>query len=368
MSRKRRQQRDVQPTPSGVTPQWFATRRLISYGVVFGLGASLAFAVITLTTRPVGTDTKHRLGSISEALGLPSDALNRVDIAELNLLCAQGLPGSESLDVEACLKTLDQWTERVRSETNRHFYKWRANPEEFDNSEGTFRIMMLITVLQQDFGVHYNKDRIADVDFSKPEDLFIHGMIHDDNGGTCVSMPVLYTAIARRLGYPVKLVAAKAHLFCRWDGPNERFNIEGTGAGFSNHSDEHYKKWPYPIDDWEVEQGLYLKSLSPKEELACMLAARGHCLDDNGRLAEACVAYAQACEQDSTGPAYYQFLSHTMRKRQGPNAQRIAAQRRAEGYNPYVYAPNPREVLKSRIPQAVRDRFSENSDQPQTSR
>ncbi len=40
-------------------------------------------------------------------------------------------------------------------------------------------------------------------------------MIADDNGGTCVSMPVLYTAVARRLGYPVKLVLAKGHAFCR---------------------------------------------------------------------------------------------------------------------------------------------------------
>jgi hypothetical protein len=65
-------------------------------------------------------------------------------------------------------------------------------------------MLMLITVLQQDFNVHYNPERIRSVDFKNPEDLSIHGMLASNNGGTCVSMPVLYAAVARRLGYPVR--------------------------------------------------------------------------------------------------------------------------------------------------------------------
>ena len=36
---------------------------------------------------------------------------------------------------------------------------------------------MLVTVLQQDFGVHYTPARIREVDFRKPDDLFIHGLV-----------------------------------------------------------------------------------------------------------------------------------------------------------------------------------------------
>jgi len=64
---------------------------------------------------------------------------------------------------------------------------------------------------------YYNKQRVRDVDFKNSRDLFLHGMVGSDNGGTCVSMPVLYVAVGRRLGYPMRLVLAKAHVFARWD-------------------------------------------------------------------------------------------------------------------------------------------------------
>ena len=110
------------------------------------------------------------------------------------------------------------------------------------------------------------------------------------------------------------------------------------------HSDAHYKKWPHPISDAEVKRGLFLRSLNPKEELACMLAARGHCLDDNNRLTEACVAYAQASEQAPANPGYPGFLARTVRMRQGPIASRGPTQRRNDGYSSRVSIPH--EVLK----------------------
>ncbi len=212
---------------------------------------------------------------------MTDDELRRQDLALVNLRCAEGLPGSENLDIQSCLATLNQWTQRVRFETERHLY--RAHDPKFAkhyrNSEAYLRASMMIQVLQEDLGVKYNMERVRDIDFTKSQDLFIHGMIGHDNGGTCVSMPVLYTAIARRLGYPIFLTTAKAHVFCRWDDGKERFNIEGSGNGFSAFDDEHYMKWPKPISPEEVEAGYYLKSLSPGEELAVFLSARGHCLE-----------------------------------------------------------------------------------------
>jgi hypothetical protein len=65
----------------------------------------------------------------------------------------------------------------------------------------------------------------------------------------------------------------------------------------TTYPDAHYRKWPKPIADKEVEEGYYLKSLSPEEELAVFLAARGHCLVDNGRFAEALDVYREAAKR-----------------------------------------------------------------------
>ena len=50
--------------------------------------------------------------------------LAAVDIAHLNLLCAQGLAGAECMNLEFACTQLDIWTERVRSETDRHQYRF----------------------------------------------------------------------------------------------------------------------------------------------------------------------------------------------------------------------------------------------------
>jgi hypothetical protein len=239
---------------------------------------------------------------------MPPEQLAQVDIAEMNLLCATGLPGAEKLDIDRCLARLDEWAAGVRRETERYLHKFRENPGDYNNSEGYFRMLMLITVLQQDFGVHYNVERIRNVDFTKSKDLFIHGMINDANGGTCVSMPVIYTAVARRLGYPVRLVLAKAHVFCRWDAPSERFNIEATSQGMNAFADDYYKTWPEKLSDAEVKANRYLVSLSPAEELASFLGNRGHCLLDTGRCGEALSAYSMAHRLAPLDIAYLNWM------------------------------------------------------------
>jgi len=139
-------------------------------------------------------------------------------------------------------------------------------------------------------------------------------MIDDPNGGTCCSMPVLYAAVARRLRYPVKLVHANAHLFCRWDGKETRFNIEGTGKGLSFFPDEYYHKWPLPITDDQVQRGEYLASLTPAQELAGFFACRAWCLEDHGRVDEALKAYEVACRLHPEYRGYAAFRNALLRK------------------------------------------------------
>ena len=88
-------------------------------------------------------------------------------------------------------------------------------------------------------------DKDAEFPLQDVQDLFLHGLVNG-TGGTCVSMPVLYVAVGRRLGYPLKLVTTAEHTFLRWENADsgERFNIEGTCRGYGRETDEHFRAWP----------------------------------------------------------------------------------------------------------------------------
>ncbi|HUY90806.1 MAG TPA: hypothetical protein VMV10_18875 [Pirellulales bacterium] len=141
--------------------------------------------------------------------------LARRDIAEINLAAASGLRGAEGLDIAACLARLDEWAELVEASTERWWPKFVRSPEESGGSAAQFRIMAMITVLQRSLGVSYNPASMTGpYNATDSRTHFIHGPL-TGFGGTCVSLPVLYLAIGRRLNYPLKLVEAKEHYFAR---------------------------------------------------------------------------------------------------------------------------------------------------------
>lgn len=228
------------------------------------------------------------------------DELAKVDIARVNLLCATGLPGAEGLTpeaIETMLSRIDGWAERVRLETERHRH-WLIDPRHADkakhygHSEARFRAEFLVDVLQNDIGIQYHDGFVpADEDvppFKTSKETFLHGLLdHEDPkqtfGGNCVSLPVIYAAVGRRLGYPIKLVTSKEHVFCRWmgeDHPNkawrDTFNFDGAGKGYSIDPDEFYMTWPRESNEAEVEIFDWFKPLTPNQEMALFLLARGH--------------------------------------------------------------------------------------------
>jgi hypothetical protein len=264
---------------------------------------------------------------LAEFIRCPLEAIEGYDVAALNLRCAQGLPGAEDLDESRMLAWLDQAAQMVQLETRRHWYRFNAAPSTYNNSAAYFCCYFLLQVLQEDLGVRYNPARIRDSSFQDPRcfdpdfrdsrDLFIHGMI-DGPGGTCASIPVMYVAVGRRVGYPLKLVQTRGHLFARWDDPDgkcfglpETFNVEGAGEGIASYDDEHYKTWPEPWTEVDEAEGWYLKSMTPIEELASFLTTRGDCLTDNGRLGEAVQAYAWASAVAPEDKRYQQIAART---------------------------------------------------------
>ncbi len=265
-----------------------------------------------MPSEPVVALPKNGFPALANVCAAPDQFLGRIDVAHLNLMCAGGLPGAECLDIGKQLEWLDEAASKVDLQTRHHWYRFLDSPGTFNNSPGYFCCYLLLQVLQEDCGVKYNPARVTDPSFQDPKclnpdfrdscDLFIHGII-DGPGGTCVSMPVIYVAVGRRLGYPLKLVETRGHLFFRWDAPvggtfgiAERFNIEGAGYGIASYSDEHYEIWPEPWLATDKAGGWFLKSLSPAAELASFLATRGECLKDLGRIKEAIQAYRWAAD------------------------------------------------------------------------
>ncbi len=116
---------------------------------------------------------------------------------------------------------------------------------------------------------------------------------------------MLYAAVGRRLGYPLKLVRVAWHCFVRWDDPEGRsgfapevFNIEGSGEGFASESDEHYRfhKGVEQATEYNLANGWGLASLTPRQEVAWFFFEAGLILFENLRMHEAANVFRIASE------------------------------------------------------------------------
>ena len=234
---------------------------------------------------------------------LSNEELARLDIASVHLLCADGLPSGAYgmppmtvLGIPRILDWIDRITQSVHQMTHCLSPHRASMPEEFQRSEALFRMACLVSVVRRDFGIRGDDRLNHNPDFSDSRYLFLHG-IFEGCGGTCATLPVLYAAIARRLGYPLYLVRTHSHLFARWQGTDgERFNVECTSTGLDCPPDVHYLTWPFPVDPREGDAGKWLVINSPREELSGFLIMRAACLNANGRHAEAMESARRAYE------------------------------------------------------------------------
>ncbi|MDF7802120.1 hypothetical protein P4C99_21795 [Pontiellaceae bacterium B1224] len=272
------------------------TRRVLVY--LMGITAVSSVAVMGMRV--------HRDGCLprthAELSSLKTVRLEKVDIARVNLLCAEGLPGAENLNVEECLITLDEWAELVRANEEKYSLQFFQEPKRYDHSLAKFKVVNLGLTLKNDLHCGYDTTLIEsgamnDVRsirfFKSSESLFLHGFV-ESRMGSCTSLPVLMVAIGRRCGYPLHLVSCKGHLFCRWDDGVERFNIETACPGVDMKPDEYYTQWPHPASEQEIETEKYLKNLSREEVFAVFSRIRATCLEENGRYEEAAEAYTAA--------------------------------------------------------------------------
>jgi len=251
---------------------------------------------------------------ILKLMALDDSELNSLGTATLNLRCAMALEPRLAIDVDFCSAVLDRWAGAVADGIKRMIAIFRRSPERFSHSFSRFRAMALVTVLQRDLGIGYSPHlRSAPVEAFTLRDIFIHGVI-ETRHGTCASLPVIYAAVARRLGFPIRLVRSRAHCFARWDEGNagDRFNIECTSRGFVSQPDEHYLQWAGNSSETEIRSWRYLVSMTAREELADFLIQGAGYLHDRGRLADATEAVAAAAEIAPSTPSYQNLFAGLM--------------------------------------------------------
>ena len=85
---------------------------------------SVALPVCIILSACDRTPAKSAPTRLAALLEMAPANLAAVDIARMNLLCAQGLGGADCVDLDAAGAQLDAWAERVRSETARHRYRF----------------------------------------------------------------------------------------------------------------------------------------------------------------------------------------------------------------------------------------------------
>jgi len=270
-------------------------RKLFVRGCIVMMSWIVSSAAVTNQTDGTAIRAKSEPRSLAELLSLSTSELETVDIARINLLCAEGLTGSQDLDVDGCITTLNTWARYVEGETKRNQHLFAEHPDRFRSSLAYYRMAMLATVLCQDLRMRYNPERELQLEnghtlrsekeenefFGDSKDVFIHGLVAAKHYGTCASMPFLYVAIARRLGYPVTLATTATHFYVRYEeGSGRHLNVEATEhRAFLTPSDDEYRNpWELHLGEEEIKGMRYLQPLSNAEILGHSLLTRASVL------------------------------------------------------------------------------------------
>ncbi|MEW6331086.1 MAG: transglutaminase family protein [Pseudomonadota bacterium] len=179
-------------------------------------------------------------------------------------------------------------------------------------------IRALNTFFYQREGFHYDRSEDA---FNKIENHYLTGVL-DTKQGTCFNLPMLYMAVAQRLGYPVYPVMAPDHVFLRFVSPGlKEQNIEATeGGGYS--PDEDYIQ-RLNITKKGLKSGAYLRTLTYREYLARLLETNAITIGRRGDLTKA-ISYLERVIQidPKSAPTYNSLrIAYAMKSQQAHAAE-----------------------------------------------
>ncbi len=123
-----------------------------------------------------------------------------------------------------------------------------------------------------------------------PNDLFLHSVL-DRRQGYCLSLSVLYLAVAERVGVSLHGVVVPGHFFVRYDNGRTRCNIETTSGG-ANPPDDYYRtKFNVPENSRDT---IYMKNLNKRQSLGCFFNNLGNVYNEIGDVDTAMLALERA--------------------------------------------------------------------------
>jgi hypothetical protein len=283
--------------------------------------------------------TEHGCRRAFDQLASMSDEeLAQEDIGLVNLLCAVGLPSADPLNIPQCLEQLDQLAEYVRHQIINGYPRYLANPNPTKGSEAVYKLWALMHAIRIKCGIEGKFARASGIVDHEVADLsmeptggpyknrvnsqvaFIHGLLSSRHLSCCASNPVLFAAIGRRLGFPVKLVKTVQHIFNRWVDDNEQFNMDGSLLRIGGDDYHHYIDKVRPWRDWERVSTAFHRPITPREELAAFMFNRSICESANLRFDDAMESCKTAARLQPDNHAYVNEQSiihqnHTNRRK-----------------------------------------------------
>jgi len=165
-------------------------------------------------------------------------------------------------------------------------------------------IRALNTYYYRSWGVQYDKSPTAR---ATQGNYFINGIL-DTKRGQCMTIPLLYMAIAQRLGYPVYAVIAPEHNFVRFVDPSlKEQNIElSGGAGYSSDAEYAYN---LNISPQAIESGAYLRTLTRRQYLGVLLQQNAIVFRTRGNIDRSILYFEKAYEIDPKNVYFSKNLS-----------------------------------------------------------
>lgn len=226
------------------------------------------------------------MARIQQLVELPE---NKINIGVAALTFAKDVyPG---LDINAYSRQIDELAQRAK-----RFIGNKKDPRQ--------RVLALSEFFFNAEGYSYDFSRGAS---TKDVTYYLNGIL-DTKKGNCSTMPMLYLAIAQRLGYPIYPVAAPDHLFLRYvEGQNKYFNIEATSAEAGSPDDAVFIKG-LDISERALSKGSYLRTMTYRQFLGDLLASNAVSFGQRGDSDRAINYLETAIHLNPQFPDYYDLL------------------------------------------------------------
>lgn len=251
-----------------------------------GRGSSVLDSFTSSSTSPLGY-FPPMTNADRELEAMLADPAGNIDLALASYLIASELPAYGGMSREEFQAAVDRATMSVASMLQRASSDARLRMRRSNPTNKVFDFCDAVRLLGVDYNDQFKSTTITPQQtaalYRDERNIFLPGLLATKRG-SCVSMPMLYLCVGRRLDLPVHLVNIGKHSFIRWDEPGLRLSIETTIVSKAAITDKE--------DIFLETEGLtradtvgtdWLRNLSDREIVGWLLHSRGGCYYARGR-------------------------------------------------------------------------------------